>query len=108
MWTVDNDDLDRLAIGAGILGTGGGGKPYLGELHATSLQDAGATITVVSADVPDDALVDSVGFIGVPVESVERIKRGDRPLLAIRALESILAARIRPRQWSSPRGPGCR
>lgn len=88
MWTVDGDDLERLAIGAGILGTGGGGNPYLGKLHAKALLAAGATITIVSPDeVPDDALVTSVGFIGAPVVSVERIKRGDEPLIAIRALE---------------------
>ena len=34
MWTVDDGALERIAIGAGILGTGGGGNPYLGKLHA--------------------------------------------------------------------------
>lgn len=88
MWSVDRDDLERLAIGAGILGTGGGGNPYLGKLHAQSLLDSGATIQIVHPDdVPDDALVCSVGFMGAPVVSVERIKRGDEPLMALRALE---------------------
>jgi DUF917 family protein len=49
---------------------------------------AGKTLTVISpVDVPDDALVTSVGFMGAPVVSVERIKRGDEPVLALRALE---------------------
>lgn len=88
MWNVTQDDLERLAIGAGILGTGGGGNPYVGKLHAKSLLAAGSTISVVSPDeVPDDALVTSVGGMGAPVVSVERIKRGDEPLRALRALE---------------------
>ena len=88
MWRVTIDDLERLAIGAGILGTGGGGNPYVGKLHARSLLLEGKTIDVVSPDeVPDDALVSSVGFMGAPVVSVERIKRGDEPLMALRALE---------------------
>jgi DUF917 family protein len=88
MWTVDCDDLERLAIGAGILGTGGGGNPYVGKLHAKSLLAVGHTITVVPpAAVPDDALVTSVGGIGAPIVSVERLKRGDEPLIAMRALE---------------------
>ena len=28
-WTLNEADIDRIAIGAGILGTGGGGSPYL-------------------------------------------------------------------------------
>ena len=88
MWTVTIDDLERLAIGAGILGTGGGGNPYLGKVHAKQLLKQGYTITVVSPDeVPDDAVVTSVGYMGAPVVSVERIKRGDEPLMALRALE---------------------
>ncbi len=88
MWTVDHDRLEELAIGAGILGTGGGGNPYLGKVHAQQLLKQGAVLQVVPpADVPDDALVTSVGFMGAPVVSVERIKRGDEPLVALRALE---------------------
>ncbi|MEZ4531378.1 MAG: DUF917 family protein [Thermomicrobiales bacterium] len=56
--TIDRDDLERLAPGAGILGTGGG-NPYLGKLQARSLLEQGKTIEVISAsDVPDDALGD--------------------------------------------------
>ncbi len=95
MWTVDEEALDRLAIGAGILGTGGGGNPYLGKLHAQRLVAAGARIRVVApAEVADDALVTSVGFMGAPVVSVERIKRGDEPLMALRALEKHLGRRF--------------
>jgi len=88
MWNVSEQDLERLAIGAGILGTGGGGNPYVGKLHAKSLLAEGRTITIVPPrDVPDNAVVTSVGFMGAPVVSVERIKRGDEPLRALRALE---------------------
>lgn len=95
MWTVDAEALERLAIGAGILGTGGGGNPYIGKTHAKQLLLAGHTLTVVSpAEVPDDALVTSVGFMGAPVVSVERIKRGDEPIIAMRALEKHIGRRF--------------
>ncbi len=88
MWIIDNAALDRIAIGAGILGTGGGGNPYLGKLHARTLLAAGARPVVVDpASVPDDALVVSVGGMGSPTISIERIQRGDEPLMAMRALE---------------------
>src|SRR5688500_17339804 len=47
MWTVNEEMLERLAIGAGILGTGGGGNPYVGKLHAKALLAEGKTITVI-------------------------------------------------------------
>lgn len=88
MWSVDHNALERLAIGAGILGTGGGGNPYLGKLHAQQLLKSGLRIAVVAPDeVADDARVTSVGFMGAPVVSIERIQRGDEPLVALRALE---------------------
>ncbi len=34
LWILDHDDIDALEIGAGILGTGGGGNPYIGKLRA--------------------------------------------------------------------------
>jgi DUF917 family protein len=95
MWNVDELALEKLAIGAGILGTGGGGNPYIGKLHARTLLQAGKTITVVSPEeVPEDALVTSVGFMGAPVVSNERIKRGDEPLVALRALERHIGRRF--------------
>jgi DUF917 family protein len=95
MWSVDEEALERLAIGAGILGTGGGGNPYIGKVHAKQLLAAGHTLTVVAPEeVADDALVTSVGFMGAPVVSVERIKRGDEPIVALRALEKHIGRRF--------------
>ena len=34
MWKGTAEHLEDLAIGAGILGTGGGGNPFLGKLEA--------------------------------------------------------------------------
>ncbi len=93
--SIDRDDLERLAIGAGILGTGGGGNPYLGKLQARQLLDQGKTIEVISAsEVPDDALITTVGSIGAPVVSNERPKQGEEFLVSLRALESHLGRPI--------------
>ncbi len=37
MWQIDEDALESISIGAGILGTGGGGNPYIGMLRAREL-----------------------------------------------------------------------
>jgi len=90
-WELDETKLEALAIGAGILGTGGGGNPYYGKLHVRRLLRKGRRIRIVAPDeVPDDALVVSVGGMGAPTIGIERIHRGDEPLVALRALEQHL------------------
>lgn len=90
MWYVDAEAIENIAVGAGILGTGGGGNPYLGKLMVRRCLDKGARIPVVSLDdVENGATCVSVGGMGAPTVSVEKIQRGDEPLIALRALEQF-------------------
>ncbi len=85
------EDLECIAIGAGILGTGGGGNPYLGKIRAIQFLKEGASIRVMSLDdLPDDALVTSVGGMGAPTVGIERIARGDETFRAMRGLERYI------------------
>src|SRR5215216_5441434 len=91
MWEVTGEMLEALAIGAGILGTGGGGNPYLGKIEALQQLKAGRAIQVVSLDeLANDAFTTTVGGMGSPTVSNERIGRGDECLQAMRALERHL------------------
>lgn len=92
---ITTAQLEALAIGAGILGTGGGGNPYLGKLHARNLLQHGASVPVVTAEsLPDDAVVCSVGGIGSPTVGVERLKQGHEFLRAMRALEKYTGKQV--------------
>jgi len=92
---VTTDHLERLAIGAGILGTGGGGNPYIGRMTTTQFLAKGATVNVVDlADVPDDAVVVTVGRMGAPTVAVERIPRGDEQVHALAALEAYTGKKV--------------
>ena len=91
MYDMTEAKLEALAIGAGILGTGGGGNPYLGKIEAREQLRAGRSIRVVSIDeLPDDAFVTTVGGMGSPTVGIERVGRGDECLLAMRTLERHL------------------
>jgi DUF917 family protein len=88
MWDVTAEILDALEIGAGILGTGGGGNPYLGKIEALQQLKAGKIIQVVSLDeIGDDSFVTTVGGMGSPTVGIERVGRGDECVRAMRALE---------------------
>ena len=81
-------DLLPLSLGAALLGTGGGGNPYIGMLRLRELLRKGATVEVIPlAALSDDEYVGSVGGIGAPVVGFEKIKQGDECLRALRGVE---------------------
>ncbi len=96
MHTVTLDDTLPIAIGAGILGTGGGGSTYLNRLRLENeLRKQDKAVPIIRADdVPDDALVCAVGGMGAPTVSNEKLQAGHEITTAVRALESHLRKKI--------------
>ena len=89
MWQVTEDDLAPIAIGAGILGTGGGGNPYIGQLRARQAIRKYGPVSVLSPEeLPDDAKVVCVGGIGAPTVGIEKI-RDIQSYHAMRAIEGL-------------------
>ncbi|HLB48270.1 MAG TPA: DUF917 domain-containing protein [Anaerolineales bacterium] len=87
-WFLSELDLEYVALGAAILGTGGGGNAYLGKLRAWEQLRAGRRIRIIPPEaLKDDDLVIAVGGIGAPTVGIEKIERGDEGLLAVRAIE---------------------
>jgi len=94
-WQVDEDALESIVIGAAVLGTGGGGNPYVGRLRARKLLRAGHAIEVVALeDVPDDWSLCTAGGMGAPTIAVEKIAGGSETTDAVRALEDHVGQRI--------------
>ncbi len=96
MRQVTLNDTHAIAIGAGVLGTGGGGSTYLNRLRLNrELHARGRPVPVIQADdVPDDALVCAVGGMGAPTVSNEKLQEGHELMRAVRALEAHLRKRI--------------
>lgn len=90
-WRLTPDDVELIALGAGVLGTGGGGNPYLGKLMALRVLREGASITITPPEaVPDDALLIAVSGMGAPTVGVEKLERGTEAYEAFVALERHL------------------
>lgn len=49
-WVLNEYDVECIATGAGILGCGGGGSPYLSKLRAGSTLKSGKEIRVIHPD----------------------------------------------------------
>jgi len=93
--TLTREDLDALEIGAGILGTGGGGNPYQGKLLALEAMKAGYELKILATDrIEPDALCMAIGGIGAPVVSVERIREGREGVRCLRAMEELIRTPI--------------
>lgn len=90
-WEIDERALEAIALGAGVLGTGGGGSPYLGWLRVRRQLRLGRRVAVVRLDDLDpDALVIPTSGIGAPTVGIEKIERGTECLSAVEAIEDLL------------------
>lgn len=91
MRTLTESDIESLAIGAAILGTGGGGSPYLAKLRCLRELQSGKQVNLISLDeLDDDARVVPVGGIGAPAITIEKLEEGNEGLRALRALEDTV------------------
>jgi DUF917 family protein len=95
MWNVTHDDVEAIAIGAGILGTGGGGSPYIGRLRMQEILKKGYSVQIMPLEeLHDDALVCEVGWMGAPTVGVEKLPNGEESNRVIEALESYIGKKI--------------
>jgi DUF917 family protein len=80
-------DCTALSRGAAILGSGGGGDPYIGRLLAESAIRARGPVPVVALDeVPDDAVVVAVAMMGAPTVMLEKLPSAEQFAAAVHAL----------------------
>jgi DUF917 family protein len=71
---ITSDDIEALAVGSWILGTGGGGSPYLGLLNMRRLYSEGHRVELMSPfDLADEAWVAVVSNMGAPLVGQERL-----------------------------------
>jgi len=85
---ITTENLDDFATGATVLGTGGGGDPYVGTLMAEqAIEKHGPVELLDPSDVPADALVVPSAMLGAPTVMVEKMPRGTESLAAFESLE---------------------
>src|SRR5919197_5961532 len=93
---VSIDDIEALAVGAWILGTGGGGSPYLGLLNMRQLYAEGCRISLMSPlDLGDEDWVAVVSNMGAPLVGQERLADSRNIARAVEIQEGLLGAKFR-------------
>ena len=88
-------DIKAIAEGSAILGTGGGGDPYLGSVYAVrAVREFGEPELVSIDELPDDTLAVAAVMIGSPVPMMEKLSLGDEVERAFEGLQSVLGRPI--------------
>jgi DUF917 family protein len=88
-------EIDFLATGAWILGTGGGGDPYYNYLNLKKLYRDGKRIELLDPlALDDDDLVAVVSFQGAPLVSAERLPDPVYACKAVTVMQDYLGRRF--------------
>lgn len=71
-------EIEDMALGAALLGAGGGGDPYIGKLVAiNAVRECGPVTMLDPEEVPDDALVVPMAMMGAPTVLSEKAIGGN-------------------------------
>lgn len=89
-WRLSADDLPDLARGATLLGTGGGGDPYIGRRLVERVLGDGSIEILDPDEIADDLFVIPTAQMGAPTVMVEKIPAGYEATAALRILEEHL------------------
>ncbi len=93
--TIDVEDMEDIAIGGAVLGTGGGGDPYVGKLMAQQAMRKHGPVNLADVgELPDDALVVPVCMMGAPTVMAEKLPQGDELMTAFTQLEKLMGRKI--------------
>ncbi|XP_078672683.1 uncharacterized protein LOC144911973 isoform X1 [Branchiostoma floridae x Branchiostoma belcheri] len=108
-WVLSCWDVECLAVGAGILGCGGGGNPGLGRLQVLQTLEQGRKIRVIAPERLDTTpgltgLVASVAFMGAPTIQFEKLCSGNETRNALQCVQDLCAARYNNGQLSGKDG----
>ncbi len=89
------ENVEDIALGAAVLGTGGGGDPYIGKLMGIQAIREFGPVELVSLDeIDDDDLIVPTAMMGAPTVIVEKLPKGDEIIKSFHALESYMGQEI--------------
>lgn len=94
MKNIDQQAIENIAVGATLLGTGGGGDPYIGKLMALQAIDKYGPVPLVAPEElsPDDLVV-PISMIGAPTVLLEKIPSGREMVKILEMMETYTGKR---------------
>ncbi len=91
MRVLSEENIENIALGAAVLGTGGGGDPYIGKVMALEAVRKYGPVELYSLDeMDDDDLIVPAAGMGAPVVLIEKLPAGDDMIRAFKALGNYM------------------
>ena len=96
MRLLTEKNIEDIALGAAVLGTGGGGDPYIGMLMARqAIRDYGPVELYSLDELNDDDLIIPTAMMGAPTVMVEKMPRGDDIINAFKTVGKYIGKPVR-------------
>jgi uncharacterized protein len=94
-WMLSENDVDDLAEGCALLGSGGGGESHSFRIALRTLLAARGPVEVLDpSSLAADALAVNVGFVGAPIVMTEKLFCESTVLIALEAMSRRLGRKI--------------
>lgn len=92
---INEQIIEDIALGASLLGSGGGGDPHIGKLMALNSLKKYGPIRLIQADqCKDDDIAAAVAIMGAPSVIVEKVPNGEEFIHAFTKLQKYLGVKI--------------
>jgi len=92
---LNEQAVQYIAVGAAVLGTGGGGDPHIGKLMAMeAIRKYGPVRLLSPEDLEDDALVVPISMIGAPTVMNEKIPSIQQMIKPLDMIEKELGRKV--------------
>lgn len=88
---IGTQEIEDIALGAAVLGTGGGGDPYIGKLLALEAIEKYGEVELLDLNqVGDTEFIIPSAMMGAPTVMIEKVPSGGESLSALKHLEKYL------------------
>ncbi len=95
MQQIYKEDLELLALGSAVLGSGGGGDPAYDLLMAQYAMDQYGPVKLIRVeDLAPDDLIAPCDFIGAPLVAVEQLPQGEELLRILELIRKTLGKSV--------------
>jgi len=96
MRLLTEKNIEDIALGAAVLGTGGGGDPYIGMVMARqAIRDYGPVELYSLDELDEDDLIVPTAMMGAPTVMVEKMPNGDDIVNAFNAVGKYIGKPVR-------------
>lgn len=92
---IDEEAIEKIALGAAVLGTGGGGDPYIGKLIAKeAIRKYGPVALISLEELRDNQIVVPISGMGAPSVTIEKIPSEIEFTAPLDKFEEVIGKRL--------------